>query len=121
MSDKTSAKLTTVRLAPPPVAPSTSAPQLPQRPAPAPQVRSVFDCAPANVATARGKADAARRAFQQAIAATRAALRHHEEAMKAVETDADFAAFFAHEGLSKDTLKKFGDLAQPFVSAFTVS
>ncbi len=119
MSDKPK---TPVRLAPPPVAQvaAVTAPN-PQRSAPVPQVRSVFDCAPANVATARGKADAARRAFQQAIAATRAALRHHEEAMKAVETDADFAAFFAHEGLSKETLKQFGDLAQPFVAAFIVS
>jgi len=95
------------------------APVTPQRVAPVASPRTTLDAPPANVATARAKADSTRRSFLAALTALRGAIAAQEAATAFIASDKEAAVIFAHESLSGETLEQFGKLARPLLAAFT--
>ncbi|CAK0781814.1 hypothetical protein CCP3SC15_990003 [Gammaproteobacteria bacterium] len=83
------------------------------------QPRSVFDATPPAISAARKSAEATRRYLSSALQSLRTAASAVEASAKTISTDAEAAAVFAHEGLTPDVLKQFGDLATPLLKAFT--
>lgn len=91
---------------------------MPQAKAP---VRSVFDVAPASVATARKKAEDTRRALSGALQGLRNAADLVKSAQQSAAADSDTANILAMEGLTPGALQEFADLSAPLLKAFTAA
>lgn len=83
------------------------------------QPRSVFDATPPAISAARKSSESARRSMSGTLQALRNTMQLVEASAKTISTDAEAAAVFAHEGLTPEVLKQFGDLATPLLKAFT--
>ncbi len=91
---------------------------MPPQPRAAPE-RSIFDVAPVAISSARKSAEEARRSLSSSLQGLRNTVRLVETSAKTISTDPDAAIVFAHEGLTPEVLKQFGDFAAPLLKAFT--
>ena len=81
--------------------------------------RSIFDVAPVAISSARKSAEETRRSLSSSLQGLRNTVKLVETSAKTISEDANAATVFAHEGLTPEVLKQFGDLASQLLKAFT--